>query len=197
VQFLWNSFYRKRLPQQNGDMRKRDLHAFKGTLPRDFRLFCHESVSPKPLSIPIGPFRIFSKIRGDIHSSRCTTGVADTGGKWQKSQARLKLSQSDLCFPGPLSLSQSHPLSQRRTTLHEACYFIEYFGVPDPFHFVVDPDPDPWLKLMDPDPYSDGDADTEPSTFITDFQHPNEKIFVKKTFLFLKSRYILDVFRIE
>ncbi len=29
VQFLWNSFYRKRLSQQNGDMRKRDLHAFK------------------------------------------------------------------------------------------------------------------------------------------------------------------------
>jgi hypothetical protein len=29
VQFLWNSFYRKRLPQQNGDMRKRDLNAFK------------------------------------------------------------------------------------------------------------------------------------------------------------------------
>ncbi len=84
MQFLWNSFYRKRLPQQNGDMRKRDLHAFKGTVPRDFRLF-HESVSPKPLSIPIGPFRIFSKIRGDIRSSRCTTGVAYTGGKWQKS----------------------------------------------------------------------------------------------------------------
>jgi hypothetical protein len=58
----------------------------------------------------------------------------------------------------------------------------------------VDPDPDPWFKLMDPDPDSDGDADTDPSTFITDFQHPNEKIFVKKTFLFLKSRYILDVF---
>ncbi len=29
VQFLWNSFYRKRLSQQNGDMKKRDLHAFK------------------------------------------------------------------------------------------------------------------------------------------------------------------------
>jgi hypothetical protein len=59
----------------------------KGTVPRDFRLlfFFHESVSPKPLSIPIEPFRIFSKIRGDIRSSRCTTGVADTGGKWQKS----------------------------------------------------------------------------------------------------------------
>ncbi len=28
--------------------------------------FFHESVSPGPLSIPLGPFRIFSKIRGDI-----------------------------------------------------------------------------------------------------------------------------------
>ncbi len=44
---------------------------FKGTVSRDFRLlvFFHESVSPKPLSIPLGPFRIFSKIRGDIRSS--------------------------------------------------------------------------------------------------------------------------------
>jgi hypothetical protein len=39
--------------------------------------FFHESVSHKPLSIPLGPFRIFSKIRGDIRSSRCTTGVVD------------------------------------------------------------------------------------------------------------------------
>ncbi len=33
----------------------------KGTVPRDFRLlvFFHESVSPKPLSIPLGPFWIF------------------------------------------------------------------------------------------------------------------------------------------
>ena len=38
-----------------------------------------------PLSIPLGSFQIFSKIRGDIHSSRCTTGVVDTGGKWKKS----------------------------------------------------------------------------------------------------------------
>jgi hypothetical protein len=30
--------------------------------------FFYESVSPKPLSIPLGPFRIFSKIRGDIRS---------------------------------------------------------------------------------------------------------------------------------
>ncbi len=42
--------------------------------------FFHEPVSPKPLGTPWGPFRIFSKIRGDIHSSRCTTSVIDTGG---------------------------------------------------------------------------------------------------------------------
>ncbi len=40
--------------------------------------FFHESVSPKSLSIPLGPFRIFSKIRGDIRSSRLTTGTATT-----------------------------------------------------------------------------------------------------------------------
>ncbi len=36
---------------------------FKGTLSRDFLLlvFCHESVSPKPLNIPLGPFQIFWK----------------------------------------------------------------------------------------------------------------------------------------
>ncbi len=50
----------------------------------EFRLF-HESVSSKLLSIPLGLFRIFSKIRGDIRSSRCTTGVVDTGGNWKKS----------------------------------------------------------------------------------------------------------------
>ncbi len=34
----------------------------------DFKFF-HESVSPKPLSIPLGPFRICSKICGNIGSS--------------------------------------------------------------------------------------------------------------------------------
>jgi hypothetical protein len=71
--------------------------SFKGTVSRDFRLvldfstgFFHESVSLKPLSIPLGSFQIFSKIRGDI---RCSTslaklvakfaaGVADNGGKF-------------------------------------------------------------------------------------------------------------------
>jgi hypothetical protein len=36
--------------------------------------FFHESVSPQPHTIPLGPFRIFSKIRGDIRKSRCTGG---------------------------------------------------------------------------------------------------------------------------
>jgi hypothetical protein len=39
---------------------------------------------PKPLIIPLGPFRIYSKIRGDIRSSRFATGVNNTGGKWKK-----------------------------------------------------------------------------------------------------------------
>jgi hypothetical protein len=38
---------------------------------------------PNPLMIPLGPFRIFSKICGDIRSSRFATGVVDTGGKWE------------------------------------------------------------------------------------------------------------------
>ncbi len=56
---------------------------FKGTVSRDFLLlvFFHESVSPQLQSIPFRPFRIFSKIRGDIRESRCTTGIKDTGGK--------------------------------------------------------------------------------------------------------------------
>jgi hypothetical protein len=45
-----------------------------------FWLF-HESDSPQPQSIPLGPFQIFLKIRGDIRKSRCTTGINDTGSK--------------------------------------------------------------------------------------------------------------------
>ncbi len=51
VQFLWNSFYRKRLPQQNGDMRKRDLHAFKLHLEQGRLL------SPPPPRPPSPPTR--------------------------------------------------------------------------------------------------------------------------------------------
>ncbi len=48
----------------------------------------HESVSPQPQSILLRPFRIFSKIRGDIPSSRFATSVNNTGGKWKKSSIR-------------------------------------------------------------------------------------------------------------
>jgi hypothetical protein len=37
--------------------------------------FFLKSVSPKPLIIPLGPFRIFTKIRGDIRSLSFATGV--------------------------------------------------------------------------------------------------------------------------
>ena len=43
--------------------------------------FFHESVSPRPPSIPLEPFRIFSKIRGDIRELMFITGVNDTGEK--------------------------------------------------------------------------------------------------------------------
>jgi hypothetical protein len=58
-------------------------YLFKRTVPRDFLLqvFFHESSSPKPLKITVGSFRIFSKIRGDIRKSRCTSGINDIGGK--------------------------------------------------------------------------------------------------------------------
>jgi hypothetical protein len=51
---------------------------------QDFLLlvFFMNKFPPKPLSIPLGLFRTFSKIRGDIRSSRLTTGISDTGGKF-------------------------------------------------------------------------------------------------------------------
>ncbi len=51
--------------------------------------FFHESISPKPLSIPLGSFRIFSKILGDIRSrsSRCITCVVDT--RWQMEKSSI------------------------------------------------------------------------------------------------------------
>ncbi len=36
------------------------------------------------MSIPLGPFQIFSKIRGDIHEWMFTSGVDDTGEKREK-----------------------------------------------------------------------------------------------------------------
>ncbi len=39
--------------------------------------FFHESVSPQPQSIPLGPFKIFAKIHGDMRKPRSTTPVAN------------------------------------------------------------------------------------------------------------------------
>jgi len=52
----------------NKHKEKSETYTFvKGTVSRNFFLlfFFHESVSHKPLIIPLRPFRIFSKIRGD------------------------------------------------------------------------------------------------------------------------------------
>jgi hypothetical protein len=43
--------------------------------------FFHESVSPRPPSIPLEPFLIFSKIRGKFRELMFITGVNDTGNK--------------------------------------------------------------------------------------------------------------------
>jgi hypothetical protein len=43
--------------------------------------FFHESVSPKAPEYTIRAVSKFLKIRGDIRSSRLTTGINDTGGK--------------------------------------------------------------------------------------------------------------------
>jgi hypothetical protein len=44
----------------------------------------HESVSPRPPSIPLGPFWIFSKIRKDIHEWIFIAGVNPSNGEITK-----------------------------------------------------------------------------------------------------------------
>ncbi len=57
----------------------------KGTVSRDFLLLVFSWISfPQASDYTIRPFRIFSKIRGDIRSSRFATGVIDTGKKMEK-----------------------------------------------------------------------------------------------------------------
>jgi hypothetical protein len=51
--------------------------------------FFRESSSLKPLIIALGLLRIFSKIRGDICKSRCTTGINDTGGQFSTNTASV------------------------------------------------------------------------------------------------------------
>ncbi len=49
------------------------------------------------LSIPLRPFRIFSKIRGDIRGSRCTTGVNNTRGIGGKICRRCRWCRWQIC----------------------------------------------------------------------------------------------------
>ncbi len=46
--------------------------------------FFHKSMAPRPLSITLGSFRIFSKIRGDNREWMFITGVNDIGEKREK-----------------------------------------------------------------------------------------------------------------
>jgi hypothetical protein len=57
------------------------LSPFKGTVSRDFRLLVF-FMNQFPQASEYRAVSNFSKIRGDIRSSRCTTGVVDTDGKF-------------------------------------------------------------------------------------------------------------------
>ncbi len=56
-------------------------------------VFFHESVSSQPLSIPVGLFQIFPKIRGDILSSKWTTGV-----RWHRWQIEKIFNQKNFNY---------------------------------------------------------------------------------------------------
>ncbi len=57
------------------------LGPFEGVGP-EIETFLGPEMATSSQSIPLGPLGIFSKIRGDIRKSRCTTGINDTGGKF-------------------------------------------------------------------------------------------------------------------
>ncbi len=79
--------------------RNHQLQSLKGRVPRDFQLQVSWISFPQTPEYTIGTFRIiFSKIHGDIRSSRCTTGVIDTGGKWKKSAIRKVLIILNITF---------------------------------------------------------------------------------------------------
>jgi hypothetical protein len=65
------------------------LCTFKGTVSRDFLLLVlfMNQFPPAP-EYSTKTVSNFSKILGDIRSSRFATGVNDTGGKWKKSSIR-------------------------------------------------------------------------------------------------------------
>jgi hypothetical protein len=61
----------------------------KGTVLRFFAsAFFHESVSPKPQRLPLGPFQSFQQICGDNGKKRFSTGINDTSDKFATSILR-------------------------------------------------------------------------------------------------------------
>ncbi len=58
---------------------QKQFERIKGSLTRDFLL--QVKVYPRPLSIPLGPFQIFTKIRGDVRSFLSIAGINDSGDK--------------------------------------------------------------------------------------------------------------------
>jgi hypothetical protein len=54
--------------------------------------FFSRIIFPKPLKITFGSFRFYWKIWGDIHKSRCSTSINDTGGKF------LPMSMTPVCL---------------------------------------------------------------------------------------------------
>ncbi len=81
--------------------------------------FFHKSVSLGPLSIPLGPFWMFSKIRGDIHEWMFISGVNDTGKKrekfWDKILGFLVIYIGRTLY-SPVSLTQPKNLSPMSLT---------------------------------------------------------------------------------
>jgi hypothetical protein len=71
---------------------KKICFIFKGTVPPEFRLLViFMNQFPTAPEYTIRAVQIFSKIRGDNCSSRCTSGVVDTSGQWKKSSIKKVL----------------------------------------------------------------------------------------------------------
>ncbi len=78
--------WRESLLETNHKNSIHNCHMLKGQCHEIFDFWFFSWISfPQALSIPLEPFQIFLKIRGDIRSSRCTTVVVDTGSNWKKS----------------------------------------------------------------------------------------------------------------
>ncbi len=102
-----------------------------------FRFSFTNHFPPKPSKITIGSLRIFSKIRGNIRMSRCTTGINDAGGnfchrhrccRWYRRQIGILIHEKTLSWKshGPVS----------KYLLH--CSWSVSFLI-----WITDPDPDP------------------------------------------------------